>query len=84
MILNVYAILDDKSGLYSLPFYNQHDGIALRIFGDEVNNPQSNLNKHTGDFHLYKLGTFNDESGEFENSDKPKFLAHGVDFVKKS
>lgn len=82
MIMNVYSIFDDKAKAYAQPFFLLQHGQAIRAFGDEVGNPQSSINKHPSDYHLYLLGEYDDISGKFKSLDSPIFLSHGVDFVK--
>lgn len=36
---------------------------ALRTFRQEVNNPQSPLNKHPTDYELHILGSYDDQTG---------------------
>ena len=58
MKLKIYSIHDTKAEAYNTPFFQQTHGMAERIFTDESNNPESNLNKHAEDFTLFYLGEF--------------------------
>lgn len=76
MILNVYSVFDSKLASFGRPWYEMTDASAIRVFSDAVNdnsNPANQWYKHPEDFSLYKLGVFNDESGEIE-TDKPLSL----------
>lgn len=80
MKLLMFSIFDVVAKIYSQPFFMPTTGQALRAFGDEVNNPQSTINKHPADFRLFKLGDFDDNSGVIV-SKNAEFLANAVDFV---
>lgn len=84
MKLKVFSIFDIKAKAYSNPFFMPHVGMASRAFGDEVNNPQSAINKHPEDFALYQVGEYDDLAGLFDAAFKqPIFVCNAVDFVKK-
>ena len=55
MKLGVYSIRDAKSEVFSQPMFFVTPGIAIRTFGDECSNDNSNLCKHPEDFALYNL-----------------------------
>ncbi|QXP08494.1 MAG: nonstructural protein [Arizlama microvirus] len=80
MKLKIYSIFDEKAKAYAQPFYMQQDGLAMRAFGDLVNDKTSQLNKHPVDFTLWCLGEYDDNSGMF-CCDKPKHICKAVDFV---
>lgn len=83
MILSVYSIFDDKAKVYVDPYYFAHDGQAKRAFGEMVVGKRMGLlSSHPQDFHLYKLGDFDNSSGRFISCDVPEFLCHALDYVK--
>nr|UXQ88151.1 MAG: nonstructural protein [Microvirus sp.] len=59
----IYAIFDSKSEAYSLPFYYQFDGQALRTVKDWLNNPETPYAKHPEDYTLFSLGSYADDTG---------------------
>ncbi len=66
MKFNVYSVFDEAAGTFAPPFILQSDGLAVRTFSAEVNNPKSGvLYQSPGDFSLHRLGTFDDETGVF-------------------
>lgn len=79
MILSVYAMRDVHTGFLT-PTFELNDQVALRNFVHAVTNAgvDSVLSSHFGDFSLYRLGTFDTDSGHFE-SILPEFLLSGVD-----
>lgn len=80
MKVKVFSIRDDKAAAYMPPFYFQNDGQALRAFMDLVKDPNSNCHRHPGDFRLYRLGYFEDESGKLESC-QPHYLGCAADFM---
>lgn len=81
MELKVFSIFDEKAKVFSNPFYMGHNGQALRAFSDLVQDKQSSIAKHPGDYKLYLLGTFNDVSGKFTSLNETEFLAHASDYI---
>ena len=64
MLMKIFSIFDDKTKVYSKPFYDLTIGAAIRNFADASNDPNTHLSKHPGDFSLFLLGEFDDETGE--------------------
>lgn len=78
--MKVYSVYDEKALVYGLPTCFSTDGLALRAFADLVQNPNSNVHKYPGDFKLYRIGEFNDASGELI-SNTPVYLAVGSQYA---
>lgn len=83
MLYRVFAVLDKKAMSYNRPFYLPSVGLAQRSFQDEVNRVAEDnvMNRYPDDFSLYQLGTWDDESGRFEQFDVPMLVAHAHDVV---
>lgn len=81
MILKIYSLFDEKAKMYSQPFYMAHDGLALRAFGDLVEDKKTTVSRYPVDFTMWKLGEFDDNTGIFDCK-KPEYLAKAIDFVK--
>lgn len=82
MKLMVYSIMDDGAGVFSVPFFALNDNMAIRMFGDVVGDSSTGISRHASQFHLYRVGCFDDNAGEFSNVDgTPQFIANAVDFV---
>lgn len=71
MIKKVYCIYDEKAKLYNDPFYMVNHGVATRTFSDMVHNPETVINKHPTDYHLYYLGEYDDETATFSFETNP-------------
>lgn len=78
--MKVYSVYDEKALVYGLPVCFSTDGLALRAFADLVSNPNSNVNKYPSDFKLYRIGEFNDSTGEMI-SNTPVYLAVGSQYA---
>lgn len=63
MKLMVYSVFDKKAATYSRPFFSVNHAVAIRDFGDAVNDPKNPNVKHVDDFDLYFVGTFDDLTG---------------------
>lgn len=64
MLFNVYAIKDDLRNMFHTPIYFKTDVEGARYFKTSINN-NNDLKYNSSDFSWWKLGTFNDETGEF-------------------
>lgn len=84
MMMNVYAVYDDKAKSFGTPFYIQTDGMARRLFCDQVqdDNRPSLLHDHPEDFSLYRVGSFDSDSGHVKPEPQPVFLGRGIEFKK--
>lgn len=65
MILNMYALFDAKASYYSVPFFMAHDALAMRAAGDLAADPSTAPGRHPADFHLMRLGSWDDQTSTF-------------------
>lgn len=82
MIVKVFSVWDASAGTYSPPFYQPTIGSAIRSFGDAVATSDSQLSRHSNDFSLFELGSYDDNTGKFVCLDQPNKLAVATEFVK--
>jgi len=66
MKTGMYSVYDSKAKAYSHPFHAPNSVVALRIFGDAVADPATQLNRHPEDYVLYEIARFDDETAEIE------------------
>lgn len=78
MKLQLVSVYDAKAEVYSPPIAVPTLGMAERSFADEVNNPQSQYNKHPEDYTLFHLGEYDDATGVVTNRDTPFSLGVAV------
>jgi hypothetical protein len=84
MKLNVYSIFDSAAKAYTNPFFMHNDGLAIRAFSDNVNSEQeNNIAKHPDQFTLFRIGEFDDSTGEIK-TDVVKSLGTGLQYQEKS
>lgn len=76
MKTRIFAVYDVKAAAYLAPFTFMENGQAIRAFTDTVNDVSTMMSKHAGDFDLFRLGYFDDSSGEFTND--REFLIGGA------
>lgn len=76
----VVAVRDSAVGSFSRPFFVPSTGAATRSFADEVNRaaPDNPMYAHPDDFELWRLCSFEDESGEFGDTGQV-MLSRGKD-----
>lgn len=79
--LCIFTIFDKKAVAYNQPFYYHQKGQALRALEDNVNQNDSPISKHPEDYALYKIGEFDDLSGEI-HATKPEFIEEALNLKK--
>lgn len=77
MILGLYAVQDTLIG-FNAPFALNSDEVAERAFRNTITKEPN-----ATDLRLYKLGTYNDESGEVIPNVPIKMLASGTELLRK-
>lgn len=76
----IFAIYDNKAEAFMQPFYANTVGLALRIFADNVANPESIMNKNPYDFVIYEIGAFDDKTAEVHNKEQNINLGMAIDY----
>lgn len=82
MEAKLYAVFDVKAQVFMSPVAFGTNGLALRWFADLVNNPECPFSRHPGDYILYEVGGWNDQSGNCACVSPHVQLAAGTDFVE--
>lgn len=80
MILEIYSVYDSKAKAFIPPFFLHNKDVALRHFTDTVNDKNSSINKNPGDYALFYLGIFDDNTGEFSDTLK-EVIANGIELI---
>lgn len=83
MILTLFTIRDSKANTFAAPFTAPTRGMALRMFADHVNDPQTMPNKHPEDFELFELATYDDQAGTID-SHTPTQLGSALEYKEKT
>lgn len=84
MKLYVLAVHDEAAEAFNRPIFVPAIGMGIRSFTDEVNrdNPDNPMNRHAGQFSLYRLGVYDDVDGSII-SEQPSVLVQAIDVLVK-
>ena len=82
MIMNLYSINDSTAGEYGQPAPMNNDAVAVRSFGTLVNEKGTIMNTKPSDFSIWKVGTFDTETGTILPI-QPEKLANGDSLVQE-
>ena len=74
MKLNAYTIYDTASATYLRPFFTNADGQAMRSFKDIATDADHDIGKHPEDYTLFRIGTFDDNTGKLATEQLSKLL----------
>jgi len=64
MIVNIYSIKDNKTGIFGVPFASSSDIQATRQFARLTGDSQVQISHFPSDYDLYIIATFDDNSGK--------------------
>lgn len=80
--MKLYSVRDVKAAYYVAPFCAENDGIAMRLFENEVRHGGGMPSKFPFDFELFRVGLFDPQTGEVTNEPN-EVLANGAMFSSK-
>lgn len=83
MEFELFVIYDAAKNIYSAPMAQYNDADAMRAFAHECMKADSVWNSHPQDFVMYKVGIYNESTGEISAFSKPERICAATDFVKK-
>lgn len=66
MVLKVFSIHDSKAEAFMAPFTATTNGMAIRMVMNLLSDPNSQASKYPGDFSLFMLGEFDDNTGRLK------------------
>lgn len=80
------SAFDSAARCFGQPMYVPAVGVALRSFRSECErvDPTNALYAHADDFELFELGTFDDNTGQFELLPQPRLVARAKDLSPKA
>ena len=64
--IKIYAVKDELTNTFLQPTFAENDLEITRIFAYQINNTPI-WKDNPSDYSLYKLGTFNEETGEIKS-----------------
>ena len=77
----IFTIHDKKAEAHFPPFYMPNLSMAIRTFGDMVNNAESQISNHPEDYTLYELGEWEDNDATFTIHKEKISHGNGIEFV---
>jgi len=81
---HVYAVKDLAVQAFGDCFLTRAPGEAMRSFQDEVNRTdgKSAVAQHPEDYELYKIGTYDDQTGKLHALEHPELTARAKDLLR--
>lgn len=80
-MFKVFSIYDVRSDTYNVPFFFKATGEAVRAFKDLANDRNTMVARHSGDFKLVQVGTFDEATGELVSVSPVVSLGFGSDYL---
>lgn len=84
MRLKVFSVFDSKAAAYLPPFFQATAGMAARVFQDACHDEKHQFNRHAGDYTLFQIGEYDDETGKLVALDKFINLGMASEVLAKS
>lgn len=81
MLVGIYTVFDSAAEAYLQPFFMPTDAMAERAFNLSVNDPKHNFSKSPGDYALYSLGFWDDQSASITEETQPRRIISGNEVV---
>lgn len=78
MKLLIFSVFDSKASAFLPVFMMRSNGEAMRMFQDEVNREGSEFAKHPEDYTLFRVGEFDQLTGELVGGASPVSMATAV------
>lgn len=75
MKTGIFTVKDTKVGSFLNPFFSHHAGTAVRALERCLVDPTHDFALHPGDYDLYELGYFDDETGVITPFHEPQRIA---------
>lgn len=84
MKMKIYSVYDSKAKAFITPFFMVNDDMAIRIFTECANDPNHTFGRFASDVSLFRIGEFDDATGELEPVEKYVNLGLASSFKKES
>ncbi|QXP44299.1 MAG: nonstructural protein [Arizlama microvirus] len=84
MIKYIFAIYDSKANAFCEPVFTPNQAIAERSFTIASNDKTTYIGQSPTDYTLFRLGTWDDESGKFDLLDTPESLMLASSTIKET
>lgn len=80
--MKVFSIYDSKAAYFEKPFFLRNRGEALRGWEAGANDPQASISKFPGDYTLFEIGEYDDQTGNITMYESKVNLGLASQFVK--
>jgi hypothetical protein len=84
MKVDLYAVFDRASGIYDGPIPGRAEGEMVRNFKFMCTNKESKISQSPEDYTLFKVGKWNDGTGELEDCVPEKLINGGEALAKEN
>lgn len=81
MKLQIFSIFDTTAGAHLPPFFLPKTELAIRTFGDCVNDEKHAFGAHPDHYTLFLHGWFDPDDGTFTVNLAKESLGNGMDFL---
>ena len=78
---SVFAVFDSAAGAYLPPFFMQTTGLAVRAFTEACNDSGHQFHRHSGDYTLFRIGLFDENTGSLFSLEAYERLGSGNEFA---
>lgn len=82
MKLLAFTIFDNKALQYHPPFFQHTDAAAVRMLRDLVEDLNTTIGRHPGDYVLYGCGSYDDQNGQMWPEQPLRHIMDAVALVK--
>lgn len=84
MNLSIFTVHDSKAEAFIQPFFAQNTAIAIRMFGKACNEQETDFHQFAGDYTLFELGMFDQDTAKFELHATPINLGLALTFISST
>lgn len=78
--MKIFSVYDSKASAYIQPFFATTDAVAIRMFEEAISDPNHQFNKWAGDYTLFSLGEWDENTGSIFAFDTPYNLGTALTF----
>lgn len=76
----IFSVYDSKAEVFNTPMFLPAKGQATRAFGDQANDPNSEIAKHPEDYTLFVIGEYESDTGLVTPLPTPESLGLALEY----
>lgn len=84
MKMKVFTVFDSKAEIFGTPIYSATTASGIRIFEAACNEEGRDFNKWPGDYTLFEIGEWNDNTGHVEMHEVKKELGLALTYIDQA